>query len=336
MMNKKTYLIIPAVLFATATPISCKADSTTTNDHDKSSTQATHTVYVSPNTPLQIVNPEIPRSVTFAGQTIDLDRIDMYERLDRELTSMVYTHGNTLLLIKRANKYFPLLEPILKQNRVPEDLLYLACIESMLNQRAYSPAKAAGIWQFIPSTARQYGLEVNEWVDERYNIEKETEAACRYLKKAHDMYGNWETAAASYNGGTNRITTELETQLAASAFDLYLVDETSRYMFRILATKLIMENPAKYGFRLTKGQLYQPLEYNMVEVSTPIEDWPTWAREHGISYSELREANPWIRAKSLPNKSGKRYKIKIPEKKSLYRSTSDSQVYNKNWITDNN
>lgn len=336
MMDKKTLAIIPAILFTTATPVSCKADSSTTYDHDNRSTQTSHTVYVSPNTPLPITNPEIPRSVTFAGQTIDLDRVDMYERLDRELTSMAYTHGNTLLLIKRANKFFPLLEPILKRNGVPEDLLYLACIESMLNQRAYSPAKAAGIWQFIPSTARQYGLEVNEWVDERYNIEKETEAACRYLKKAHGMYGNWETAAASYNGGTNRITTELETQLASSAFDLYLVDETSRYMFRILATKLIMENPVKYGFRLTKEQLYQPLKYDIVEVATPIDDWPAWAREHGISYSELREANPWIRAKSLPNKSGKRYKIKIPEKKSLYRSTSDCQVYNRNWITDNN
>lgn len=335
-MNKKTLAIIPAILFTTATPVSCKADSSTTHDHDNRSTETTHTVYSSPDTPLQIFNPEIPRSVTFAGQTIDLDRVDMYERLDRELTSMAYTHGNTLLLIKRANKFFPLLEPILKRNGVPEDLLYLACIESMLNQRAYSPAKAAGIWQFIPSTARQYGLEVNEWVDERYNIAKETEAACRYLKKAHGMYGNWETAAASYNGGTNRITTELETQLASSAFDLYLVEETSRYMFRILATKLIMENPVKYGFRLTKEQLYQPLKYDIVEVATPIDDWPAWAREHGISYSELREANPWIRAKSLPNKSGKRYKIKIPEKKSLYRSTSDCQVYNRNWITDNN
>ncbi|MDE5635768.1 MAG: transglycosylase SLT domain-containing protein, partial [Muribaculaceae bacterium] len=157
-MNKKTFTIIPAIILsATATPISCKADSSTTQAHDNEAIQATHTAYISPTTPLPIVNPEIPLSVTFAGQTIDLDRVDMYERLDRELTSMAYTHGNTLLLIKRANKYFPLLEPILKRNGVPADLLYLACIESMLNQRAYSPAKAAGIWQFIPSTARQYG-----------------------------------------------------------------------------------------------------------------------------------------------------------------------------------
>jgi len=281
-----------------------------------------------------IQNPEIPAAVKFAGQNIDLDRVDMYERLDRELTSMTYTHGNTLLLIKRANKYFPVLAPILKRNGIPADLLYLACVESTLNPRAYSPAKAAGLWQFIPSTARQYGLEVNEWVDERYNIEKETEAACRYLKKAYGMYGNWESVAASYNGGTNRITAELEAQLTTSAFDLYLVDETSRYMFRIIATKLIMENPAEYGFHIRADQLYRPMKYSYVEVDTPVDNWPSWAKEHGISYSQLREANLWIRAKSLPNKNKKTYKVKIPDKNSLYRSKADTHVYDSNWITD--
>ncbi|MDE7473065.1 MAG: lytic transglycosylase domain-containing protein, partial [Muribaculaceae bacterium] len=203
---------------------SCNADAAQSESHtNHNETEAT------PGT-LTIVNPDIPVSVKFADQTIDLDRIDMYERFDRELTSMLYTHGNTLLLIKRANKYFPILEPILKRNGVPTDLLYLACIESTLNQRAYSPAKAAGIWQFMPATAKQYGLELNQSVDERYNIEKETEAACRYLKKAYAEYGNWESAAAAYNGGSNRITTQLDAQMAYSAFDLYLVDETSRYM----------------------------------------------------------------------------------------------------------
>ncbi len=329
---KKTLFptVISIALSVSATPVSCLADNSDSKYHDRES----NTEYVSPNGILRIKNPVVPSSVRFAGQTIEFDRVDMYERLDRELTSMAYTHGNTLLLIKRANKYFPELSPILKRNGIPEDLLYLACVESMLNPRAYSPAKAAGLWQFIPSTARQYGLEVNEWVDERYNIEKETEAACRYLRKAYDMYGNWESAAASYNGGTNRITAEMETQLADSAFDLYLADETSRYMFRILATKLIMDNPVLYGFQLNKNQLYQPIEYRTVEVDTPVNDWPTWARKHGISYSQLREANPWIRHKSLPNKNGKIYKVKIPAKDSLYRSKSDCHVYNKNWVTD--
>ncbi|MDE5923425.1 MAG: transglycosylase SLT domain-containing protein, partial [Muribaculum sp.] len=140
-----------------------------------------------------VVNPKIPSKVTFAGQTVDLDRVDLFERLDRELTSMAYTHGNTLLTIKRANRYFPKLIPILKKNGVPEDLIYLACIESTLNPRAYSPAKAAGLWQFIPSTGKEYGLEVNEFVDERYHPEKATQAACRYLKNALAKYGNWES-----------------------------------------------------------------------------------------------------------------------------------------------
>lgn len=285
------------------------------------------------NTIFSIVeNPDVPLSIDFAGQKIDLDRVDMFERLDRELTSMTYTHGNTLLLLKRANRYFPELTPILKKNGVPLDMIYLACIESTLNPRAYSSAKAAGLWQFIPETAKQYGLEVNEWVDERYNTEKATDAACRYLKKAYQKYGNWESVAASYNGGMGRISSELSKQLASSAFDLYLVEETSRYMFRILAAKLIMESPAAYGFRLDRHQLYQPIECDEVEVSEPVEDWPTWAKEHGISFYQLREANPWIRSKTLPNKSGKTYSVKIPKKESLYRSKQKKSVYNKNWV----
>lgn len=279
-----------------------------------------------------VENPQIPTSMTFAGDKVDFDRIDMYERLDRELTSLAYTHGNTLLMIKRANRFFPILAPILKKNGVPFDLIYLACVESSLNTRAYSPAKAAGLWQFIPATAKQYGLEVNDYVDERYNIEKATEAACRYLKKAHGMYGNWESVAASYNGGTNRITTELDKQQVASAYDLYLAEETTRYPFRIMATKLILENPQKYGFRLTADQLYQPIECTEETVSEPVEDWPAWAQERGVTFAQLREVNPWIRAKSLPNQTGKSYTVKIPKQSSLYRSKSHTKVYNQNWI----
>lgn len=284
-----------------------------------------------------VVSPEIPQRISFAGQTIDLDRSDMYERMDRELTSVCYTHGTTMLILKRANKYFPVLAPILKKNGVPEDLLYLACVESSLNQRAYSPAKAAGLWQFIPSTAKEYGLEVNDYVDERYNIEKATAAACRYLKKALQKYGNWESVAASYNGGMARISKELAAQGADTSFDLYLTDETSRYMFRILALKLIMENPAKYGFNITKENLYYPVDTREISVSTPIDDLPAWAKKNGTSYSVLRELNPWIRAKSLPNKTGKTYKILLPKtKSSLSRKEQvKKEVYNKKWITKN-
>ena len=279
-----------------------------------------------------VQSPVIPSSVTFAGNRIDLDRIDMYERLDRELTAMTYTHGNTLLLFKRANRYFPEIIPILKKNGVPEDIIYLACIESTLNPRAYSGAKAAGLWQFIASTAKQYGLEVNEFVDERYNTEKATAAACRYLKDAYKKYGNWESVAASYNGGMARITKELASQNASTAYDLYLVDETSRYMFRLLAMKLIMENPREYGFIIQSDQLYQPVRTETVEVNGPVEDWPTWAQKHGINFMILREYNPWIRAKSLPNKTGKTYKVKIPHKDDMKRSTQRKTIYNKNWV----
>lgn len=282
--------------------------------------------------PAEAVNPTVPRKVKFAGHDISLDRVDMFERLDRELTAMAFTHGNTLLTIKRANRYFPEIMPILRDNGVPADIAYLACIESYLNPRAVSGAKAAGIWQFMPATAKEYGLEVNEYVDERYDIEKSTAAACRYLKSAYNRFGNWESAAASYNGGMGRISSELASQQAESAYDLYLTDETSRYIFRLLAMKMIMENPSHYGFRLTAEQLYQPLDYEIVEVSEPVDDWAAWALEHGINYMTLRDNNPWIRAKSLPNKSGKTYRVKIPSEKSLYRSLQKRHVYNHKWI----
>lgn len=316
-MKKYISIIISSLLLTSATVQDAKGEDSSSNASQF----------------LEVHNPRIPESVVFADQTISFDRIDMYERLDRELTSMTYTHGNTLLVIKRANRFFPILAPILKENGVPLDILYLACVESTLNIRAYSPAKAAGLWQFIPSTGKQYGLEINEYVDERYNIEKATAAACRYLKNAYKEYGNWESVAASYNGGRARITKELAAQMATSSFDIYLTDETSRYMFRIIATKLIMENPSAYGFHITADQLYQPVECDEIIVSTPIENWAEWAQTHGITYAQLREFNPWIRAKSLPNKTGKEYKLKIPKQSSLYRSKQEISVYNPNWVT---
>lgn len=283
----------------------------------------------------EVYCPEVPASVKLCGKTIDLDRTDMYERYDRELSSIVYTHGNTMLIIKRANRYFPEIAPILRANGVPEDLLYLACVESSLNPRAYSPAKAAGFWQFIPSAAKEYGLEVNDEVDERYNLEKATAAACRYLKKAYGRYGDWPSAMAAYNGGQARISRELDAQDADTSLDLYLAEETTRYPYRVMAMKTVLENPAKYGFRLRDNQLYQPHKFKTVEVSGPVEDWPTWAKEHGITYSVLREENPWIRAKKLTNKAGKTYKVRIPEAKSMSRRTAGTTTYNKAWTSGN-
>lgn len=279
-----------------------------------------------------VVNPDIPSKMKLCGQDIDLTRTDMWERFDRELTSMAYTHGNTMLLLKRANKYFPRMAPILKANGVPMDMLYLACIESNLDQRAISPAKAAGIWQFMPSTGPNYGLEVGDEVDERYNLEKATAAACKFFRQAYNKYGNWESVMASYNGGQGRISRELADQGMDSSFDLYLVSETTRYVFRVMAAKTIMENPKAFGYNLKPEQLYQPVDYDKVEVSGPVASWPEWAGARGLTYAQLVEANPWIRAKKLTNPKGKTYTVLVPKKGQLQRENLGTQVYNKAWV----
>lgn len=287
----------------------------------------------SPDMLAAVRNPRVPKSIKFADKKVDLDRIDMFERLDRELTSMSYTHGNTLLTIKRANRYFPEIAPILKDEGVPADLIYLAVIESSMNPRAVSPAKAAGFWQFMPATGKEYGLEVNNDVDERFDLEKSTRAAARYLRSAYKKYGNWESAAASYNGGQGRISSELSAQNQTSAYDLWLVDETTRYMFRLLAAKMIIENPADYGYILHADQLYQPLDYKVIEVTGPVADWRKWASDNGTTYMTLREHNPWIRNKSMTSPvPGKVYKVRIPTEQSQRRSTVKTKVYNKNWV----
>ena len=279
-----------------------------------------------------VVSPTVPKSMEFCGKRINLDREDMFERFDRELTSLCYGHSNTLLTIKRANRYFPEMAPILKANGVPMDLLYLACVESTLNPRAYSPAKAAGFWQFLPSTGRQYGLEVSDEIDERYHVKKATEAACRYLKQAYAKYGDWPTAMASYNGGQGRISGELERQMVDSSFDLYLTEETSRYVFRIMAMKAVMENPRTFGFALTPSQLYNTVECDEVAVSGPVASWPEWAIDRGINLQILRELNPWIRSKSLTNKDGKTYYVRVPKKGALERSTARRHIFNNSWV----
>lgn len=281
-----------------------------------------------------VYNPPVPSSMTFCGQKVDMDITDYYERLDRELTSLTYTHGNTLLMLKRANRYFPVMAPILRKNGMPDDLLYLACVESTLNPRAVSGAKAAGMWQFMPSTAKEYGLEVSDEIDERFNIEKATAAACRYFKKALSQYGgDWMSVMASYNAGMARISSQLDRQGADNALGLYLVDETMRYPFRIMATKAIMEHPGAYGFLITADQLYQPRVVKRVDVSGPVDDWAEWARQQGISYLELRDENPWIRSSKLTNKNGKIYTVRVPLRESGRRSTSGRSVYNPSWIS---
>jgi len=283
---------------------------------------------------LPIVSADVPESIDFCGDNISFDRIDMAERLDRELTTTIYGQTSTSLIIKRANRLFPRLIEILKENNMPEDLIYLAVAESSLDINALSPAKAAGIWQFMPSTGRQYGLEINDNVDERYDPEKETVAACKYLRGAYSKYGNWATVCASYNAGTGKISSELSKQNVNNSFDLRLVNETSRYVFRIIAYKIFLQNPKLFGYRLRSNQLYQPVDCDIIEVSTSVSNWASWASDHGLTYAQLRDANPWIRSMNLPNASGKVYMVKVPKRESLYRSTAVKSIYNRNWVVD--
>ncbi len=260
--------------------------------------------------------PKVPEFIEFAGQTIRFDRPDLYERMDRELITFTYSHTNSSLMLKRAEKIFSQVVPILKQQGVPEDLKYLMAIESNLDPKALSTAGAAGLWQFMRATGQSYGLEVGTEVDERYNIEKATLAACKYLKEAYARYGDWMTVAASYNAGQGGITKRLSDQRQKRATDLFLPTETSRYMFRILTAKYFFENPEAFGFHFEREDIYPYLPpRETVTVSGPIPNLTDFAEEHGTTYYFLKEANLWLRSDKLTNKAGKTYKVIIPTSK---------------------
>jgi hypothetical protein len=253
----------------------------------------------------------IPDSISFAGEAVPLDIFYVREQLDRELTVNTYWHSSTILSLKRANRWFPVIETILAKHGIPGDFKYVALIESgLLN--VVSPAGATGFWQFLEKTGKEYGLEINKEVDERYHVEKATEAACEYLKKAHGKFGNWMLVAASYNAGQGRIEEVTEKQHSGNFFHLYLNEETSRYIYRILAMKIICENPVKYGFKLASGDLYRPLQTKSLKITGSISDLPGFAREHGISYRMLKELNPWLRSDKLTVRGGKIYEIALP------------------------
>lgn len=275
---------------------------------------------------------EIPEEVLFAGERLNLDRYDMHERFDREINGFTYFHSTTLLLIKRANRYFPIIEPILKKNGIPDDFKYLAVIESSLDPRAVSSAKAAGLWQFLASTGKEYGLTVTPEVDERFHVEKATEAACRYLKSAYAKYGNWASVALSYNGGQGRITGELNKQQAEEGLDLWLVEETARYYFRMVAIKQIFEHPYEYGFVLSADQLYKPIQFHNIEVDSTITDLATFATNNGVTYAQLKDFNSWLRDRKLTITGNKTYTIQIPTQESLYYSKGKNKVHNKAWV----
>lgn len=261
----------------------------------------------------------LPDHLSFAEENVPLNDVDVRERLDREMLVNTYWQSNGLLLIKRAHKYFPIIEPILAAEGIPDDFKYLAVIESGL-QPVVSPAGASGFWQILGSTGRELGLEVNDNVDERYNIELATKAACKYLKQSKETFGSWTLAAAAYNAGNGGISNELKRQNVKDYYSLLLGQETGRYVFRILALKQILEQPEKFGFNYRNQDLYKKVPTYEVKVDTPVADFVRFAEGFGINYKILKLHNPWLREKNLNNNSRKIYYVKIPEK-GFYNTT---------------
>jgi hypothetical protein len=263
--------------------------------------------------PIPAISFDVPTTATFAGEPMPLALPDVQERLDKELQINIYFHSNTIFLIKRANRWLPQIEKILKAHNIPEDFKYLPLIESNL-MNVVSPAEAVGYWQILKSSGKEYGLEINKEVDERYDPLKATEAACRYLNKAYQKFGNWTLVAASYNRGMNGLDRAIENQKENSYYDLFLNEETSRYVFRIVAIKEIIENPGKYGFKINPKHLYdeEPLRY--IEVNESIRDLVTFAKKYNTNYKLIKRHNPWLRDETLTVKKGQTYQIAIPAK----------------------
>jgi hypothetical protein len=254
-----------------------------------------------------------PDNLKFANENIPESTFDVWERLDKELLKNIYWQSNTLLYFKRANKYFPIIEEILEKNNIPSDFKYLALIESGFEFKV-SPSGAAGFWQIMKGTAREYGLEVNYAIDERYHLTKSTEVACKYLQKAYDKFGSWTLAAASYNMGINGVQRQVKKQNTNNYFNLYLNDETSRYVFRIIVIKEIIENPRKYGFVFRQNDLYSYPSVKQIRVDSTINNLYSFAQENDINYKILKRFNPWLRTSKLPDESRRVYYIDVPEK----------------------
>jgi len=266
----------------------------------------------SPKRSYAVFSLESPQDIDFAGEKVPLNQLDVLENLDRELLVNTYWQSQTLLFIKRANRYFPVIEAILKKNGIPEDFKYLSVAESGLTN-AISPSNAVGFWQLLEGTAKDYGLEVNTEVDERYHLEKSTEVACRYLLESYKKYNNWTLTAASYNVGRKGVDKQLDRQKEGNYYNLLLGEETERYIFRILSYKIIMKNPSEYGFFVGENHLYPQIPYYEVTVNGKVEDFAAFAKSYGISYKILKIMNPWLRESFLTNASGKTYSIKIPK-----------------------
>jgi hypothetical protein len=254
---------------------------------------------------------KLPEDVSFAGEKMPLGNFDTRESLDREILTSAYRHSSTIMIIKRAYRYLPVIEKILKENNIPDDFKYLAAAESEYSNMV-SPAGATGFWQIMPETGKEEGMEINNVVDERYHIEKSTEFACRYFLKSYEKYGNWTLAAASYNGGRAALDEQISIQKENNYYDLLLSEETARYIFRAVAYKLIITDPQNYGFNIDKSDLYPELDYYEVKVDTAISDFSVFAKSFGTNYKILKFLNPWLRKPYLTPRPNKEYFIKIP------------------------
>jgi hypothetical protein len=261
----------------------------------------------------------IPENVTFAGEAMPLQNFDTRESLDRELNATAYRHGSTLLTIKRAGRYFPEIEKILKEYGVPDDFKYLACAESDLSN-VISPAGATGFWQIMDGTGKESGMIINKEVDERYDLDKSTRFACKYFLKAYEKYGSWTMAAASYNNGFSGLSEQVDIQNETNYYDLLLNEETARYIFRIVSLKLVISEPVKYGFNIGPGEMYRPVPYYEVKVDTAVSSFEQFARHFETNYKILKFLNPWLRKPFLTNSEKREYTIRVPEKDARVRA----------------
>ena len=291
-------MISSLLIFATKTTNLKDANTNISNEKNTSETY-------------QIKALKIPTELKFAGEHVPLEKADIKERIDRELLVNTYWQSNGLLLIKRTHKYFPIIEPILEQNGIPNDFKYLAVIESGL-QNVTSPAGAKGFWQIMKATGKENGLEINDNVDERYHLEKATQVACDYLIAAKERFGSWTLAAAAYNAGNAGIARKIEAQKVSNYYDLLLGEETQRYVPRMVALKEILTNPQKYGFEFDTEDLYKLEVTKLIKVDTVITNIAQFSKNLGINYKVLKLHNPWLRENKLNNKSRKLYQLKIP------------------------
>jgi membrane-bound lytic murein transglycosylase D len=302
--NRKAIMIASAIISIIILILSFTIGVKGSGNNQDMSRMAFDTIY-------NIKSFKLPENITFAGEKMPLDNFDTRESLERELLISAYRHSSTILIIKRANRYLPIIEKILKKNNLPDDFKYLAAAESDYSNMV-SPKGATGFWQIMPETGREEGMEINSVVDERYNVEKSTQFACDFFLKSYEKYANWTLAAASYNGGRAGLDEQIEIQNQHNYYDLLLNEETARYIFRAVAYKLVITDPHAYGFNIGKDDLYPELKYYEVNVDTAVTSFSAFAEKFGTSYKILKFLNPWLRKPYLTPKPNQEYLIKIP------------------------